>query len=70
MFEFHTAGINGRDRAGDFRQLVINILLHSSRFQIAIRGFTPSKCGRQVLRRSFFEITKGEATIFANDLFQ
>ena len=66
MFDFNTAGTNRRDRAGDFRQLVVSILLHSSRFQIAIRGFTPCKFGSKVLRRSFFEIEikKGQATIF------
>ena len=53
MFEFNTAWINRGDRAGDFRQLVVSILLQSSTFQIAIRGFTPCKCGRKVLRRSF-----------------
>ena len=34
--EFNTAGINRGKRAGNFRQLVFSILLHSSRFQIAI----------------------------------
>ena len=46
MFELNTAGINRRDSAGDFRQLVVSIILYSSRFQIAIGGFTPCKCGR------------------------
>ena len=45
MFEFNTAGINRGITAGDFRQLVASILLHSSRFQIVIMGFTPCKCG-------------------------
>ena len=46
MFEFNTAGINWSVRASDFRQLVVSIPLQSSRFQIAIGGFTPCKCGR------------------------
>ena len=41
MFEFNTAGINRGNRAGHFRQLVVSIPLHSSRFQIVILGFTP-----------------------------
>ena len=45
MFEFNTAGINRSDSAGNFRQLVVSILLYGSRFQIAIGGFTPCKCG-------------------------
>ena len=40
MFEFNTAGINRGNRAGDFRQLIVSILLHSSRFEIIIMGFT------------------------------
>ena len=44
MFELNTAGINRGNRAGDFRQLVISILLHISRFQIVIWEFTPWKC--------------------------
>ena len=46
MFEFNTAVINRRDSAEDFRQLVVSISLYSSRFQIAIGGFTACKCGR------------------------
>ena len=48
MFEFNTAGINRRDSVGDFRQLIVSILLHSCRFQIAIGGFTLCNCGRQL----------------------
>ena len=44
MIEFNTAGINGGNRAGDFRQLVVSILPHSSWFQIVIMGFSPCKC--------------------------
>ena len=36
VFEFNTAGINRGNRAGDFRQLVVSILLHTSRLQIVI----------------------------------
>ena len=46
MFEFNTARINRKECAGDFRQLVVSILLYSSRLQMAIGGFTPCECGR------------------------
>ena len=59
-----------RNSAGDLRQLVVSILLYSCRFQIAIGILTPCKCGRWVLRRSIFEIRKGQATISGHDLFQ
>ena len=64
MFEFNAAGVYRRDSAGNFRQLVANILLHSSRFQIAIRGLTPCNCGREMLMSSLFEIKKGSSHDF------
>ena len=54
MSEFHTAGINRRDSAGDLRQLVVSILLYSSRFQIAIGGFTPFRGWRIGAREIVF----------------
>ena len=36
----------------------------------SIRRFTLCKCGRKVLRRSFFEIRKGQAMVFGHDLLQ
>ena len=44
VFEFNTDGIYRGNRGGDFRQLVVSILPHSSWFQIVIMGFTPCNC--------------------------
>ena len=58
------------NRAGDFRQLVVSILPPSSRCRIVIMGFTPCKCGWNVVRRLFLEIKNGQATIFGRGHFE
>ena len=70
MFEINTAGVNRKNTAGDFRQLIVGILRHNSSYQFVIVGFRPCKCGWSVLRGSFVEFQKGRTTILCNDVFQ
>ena len=60
-------------RAGNLRQPILSILDRRFRHMFprhspVFRELMPCKCDRGVLKRSFFEVLKSQATIFGHNL--